>query len=317
MIGIYSIRLMILAAIFCFTGVLCAQEEGNADVTTEVVEDTFQENFFEALKQKGIGNYDKALNHLAQCKSLDANEPAVDFEMGRIYLLNRDYMTAEDHLLRAVKAAPSNVWYLNETVHLYLEQNALQKAVAITEEYQGQGWEQQLILADLYIKKDEQEKALAIIEMVQNNYGPLAEAAAHRMKLSIMEKTPSEEEVQQEAEPAAIGGEGEQGSTPEYFRRELKDLAVQKRYDQVLLKSTDAVSNFPAQPEFYYYRALGLLHTGDPEQTIAVAEEGLAYLLDDKELEMSFFQIMKEAYTELGDDDKIKEIDSKIEQLHN
>ena len=315
--GVYSIRPMILVAIFCFSGVLCAQVEENADITTEVVEDTFQENFFEALKQKGIGNYDKALNHLAQCKSLDADEPAVDFEMGRIYLLNRDYMAAEDHLLRAVKAAPSNVWYLNETVHLYLEQNALDKAVAITEEYQSQGWEQQLIMADLYLKQGNEDKALVVIEKVQNNYGPLAEAAAHRMKLSIMEMTQPAEEVQEEAETPASGGEGEEGNTPDYFRIELKTLADQKLYDQVLLKSTDAVSNFPAQPEFYYYRALGLLHTGDPEQAIAVAEEGLAYLLEDKELELSFFQVMKEAYTELGNEDKIKEIDSKIEQLHN
>ncbi|THD69365.1 tetratricopeptide repeat protein [Robertkochia marina] len=314
---VYSIRPLILAAIFCFTGVLCAQVEENADITTEVVEDTFQENFFEALKQKGIGNYDKALHYLTQCKSLNAGEPAVDFEMGRIYLLNRDYMAAEDHLLRAVKAAPSNVWYLNETVHLYLEQNALDKAVAITEEYQDQGWEQQLIMAGLYLKKGDEDKALAIVERVNNNHGPLAEAAAHRMKLSIMEKTEPEEEVQQEAETSATRGEGEEGNTPDHFRRELKTLADQKRYDRVLLKSTDAVSNFPAQPEFYYYRALGLLHTGDPEQAVAVAEEGLAYLLENKELELRFFQIMKEAYTELGNEDKIKEIDSKIEQLHN
>ena len=38
--------------------------EDSSEVFLEEYSDTFQENFFEALKQKGIENYDKAINLL-------------------------------------------------------------------------------------------------------------------------------------------------------------------------------------------------------------------------------------------------------------
>lgn len=40
----------------------CAQEEESAEISLELYSDEFQEYFFEALKQKGIENYDKAIN---------------------------------------------------------------------------------------------------------------------------------------------------------------------------------------------------------------------------------------------------------------
>ena len=57
-----------------------AQEDEMADVTSAIVEDTFQEHFFEGLKQKGIENYDKAVEQLLEAKKLQPNNLSVDFE---------------------------------------------------------------------------------------------------------------------------------------------------------------------------------------------------------------------------------------------
>jgi hypothetical protein len=52
-------------------GTLFAQdEEESAAVSLEAYTDEFQEHFFEALKQKGIENYDKAINELLVCRQL-------------------------------------------------------------------------------------------------------------------------------------------------------------------------------------------------------------------------------------------------------
>lgn len=296
---------------FCLPVMLCAQVEESAEITTEVVEDVFQQNFFEALKQKGIGNYDKALNHLGKCKELDGNEPAVDYEMGRIYTESRQYLAAEDHLLTALKAVPSNIWYLDAAVTLYLQQEDMEKAIALAREYRDQGWEQQLALAGLHIKNNEPDLAREIINGISTGDQPEAEAAVHRLQLSLeREEKPAPEK---EAEINIVTEEGGSNeATPGRYREELESLLQKEAYDELLLKSTEAASNFPAQPEFYYYRGMGMLKTGDAEQALAVAEEGLAYLLDNDELELAFYSLMKDAYNALGNEEKAKEFENKI-----
>jgi len=46
--------------------------EDSAEVFLEEYSDDFEEAFFEALKQKGIENYDRAINLFLECKRLDA-----------------------------------------------------------------------------------------------------------------------------------------------------------------------------------------------------------------------------------------------------
>ena len=59
------------------------------------VEDRYQELFFEALKQKGIENYDRAIKALLQCVQLDDSEPAVYFELGKNYVQLKNFGAAE------------------------------------------------------------------------------------------------------------------------------------------------------------------------------------------------------------------------------
>ena len=84
---------------------LAAQEEESAEISLEENTDAFQENFYEALKQKGIENYDKAVQYLMECKKLDPANATVDFELGKCYLALKNYAAAGTHLLAAVKAA--------------------------------------------------------------------------------------------------------------------------------------------------------------------------------------------------------------------
>jgi len=43
----------------------------------------FEASFFEALKQKAIGNYDKAIEALELCQDLDSTEVSVQFELSK------------------------------------------------------------------------------------------------------------------------------------------------------------------------------------------------------------------------------------------
>ncbi|NNL03175.1 MAG: hypothetical protein HKP39_12950, partial [Eudoraea sp.] len=80
--------------IFIFSQLNYAQEEESAEVYLEDYTDEFQEAFFEALKQKGIENYDKAINLFLECKRLDITSNVVDFELANSYLANKQPIMA-------------------------------------------------------------------------------------------------------------------------------------------------------------------------------------------------------------------------------
>ena len=62
------------------------------------VEDLEQEYFFEALKQKGIENYDRAIVALQKCINLDHNKSVYYFELGKNYNKLKDFGLAEEAL---------------------------------------------------------------------------------------------------------------------------------------------------------------------------------------------------------------------------
>ena len=94
------------------------EEQESAEVYLEEYTDEFQENFFEALKQKGIQNYDRAIDLFLKCKQLEPNNSVVDYELGKAYLLDKKYVQAQDYAIEALLSEPTDFWYLDNNLHL-------------------------------------------------------------------------------------------------------------------------------------------------------------------------------------------------------
>ena len=58
------------------------------------VEDKFQEYFFEALKQKGIENYQKSANALLICIEMNDSDPVLFYELGKNYMQLKNFGAA-------------------------------------------------------------------------------------------------------------------------------------------------------------------------------------------------------------------------------
>lgn len=136
-----------------------------------VVNDDFQNAFYEALKQKGIENYDKAIESLQKCITLDPNSAAVLNELGINYLHQKDYKNAYESFEKAHKIDPANKWYLNGMYDVcYQTQDYVQSIVLV----------QQLIafdpgykedLTSLYMYTQQYDKALAMINELNEEVG--------------------------------------------------------------------------------------------------------------------------------------------------
>ena len=81
-LGMYCL----LFGMFIMPHFLVAQDEQN-DVV--VLDDGFHDLFFEALLQKGIENYDKAIETLDKCKNIQPDNAVTYFELGKNYLAQK------------------------------------------------------------------------------------------------------------------------------------------------------------------------------------------------------------------------------------
>ena len=131
----------------------------------------FQEYFFEALKQKGIENYDRAVVSLLKCVELDDTEAAVYFELGKSYIQLKNFGAAENSLKLAIDKNPNNEWYLNKLYGVYEQiddyDNAL-KIIKLLIKYHPDYEEN---LANLYAKHDKSRQALKVLDDMDNKYG--------------------------------------------------------------------------------------------------------------------------------------------------
>lgn len=286
-----------------------AQVEENADTSTEKVEDAFQEHFFEALKAKGIGNYDRAIGHLQECKTISPDAAVVHYELGLNYRLLSQPENALAALQTAVSFEEKNYWFMHALIEVMLEQNQSKEAIEKLEQHRQYGPEFGYLLSSVHLGGGSPEKALIVLEETEQKFGPSAASVALRLKL---EAGQAEEVAVAKEQQEAAENEGSANNPVEEGVKELEALLQNgdgKGLDQ---RSAELLDIFPAQPEFYYYRGEALFLSGKPESSILVLEEGLAYLLDNEELELAFYKLMMKCYEKMGMPEKKKEIEDRI-----
>src|SRR6478609_7294707 len=105
-----SVVILVFLGMFCNPMALMAQSNPE-DIAT--VNDSFQESFYESLKQKAIENYDKAVESLEKCLKLQPDNATVLYELGKNYLSMKDYQKAYDSFDKAIKIDSKNRWYLD------------------------------------------------------------------------------------------------------------------------------------------------------------------------------------------------------------
>ncbi|HMC00929.1 MAG TPA: tetratricopeptide repeat protein [Flavobacteriaceae bacterium] len=135
------------------------------------VEDKFQEHFFEALKQKGIENYDRAVNELLKCLEIDNSNSAVYFELGKNYIKLKNFGEAEDALKKAVNKEPSNEWYLDELYEVYAQQNDYDKAIKTVKQLVKYHPDYKEDLATLYVRTKKYKNALEVLDELDEEFG--------------------------------------------------------------------------------------------------------------------------------------------------
>ncbi len=293
---------MVLGASTLMSYSTYAQEEESAEVYLEEYTDEFQENFFEGLKQKGIQNYDRAIDLFLKCKQLEPANSVVDYELAKSYLLDKKYIQAQQYAIEALLSEPTDYWYLDNLLTILDKQGSPWASIKQQVPYRNNKLRENMALSFFKMKK--YEEALAVLKEVDN--GPLTSELTQKINDSLQKSIPK---------PATTIAErpvADKNDAVTILRTQIEELLSQGDYKGMLAVSKEALDSYPLQPYFYFAYGTALNNTGDSNKAIEVLESGLDYLLDEGPLESNIFRELSKAYNKIGNTQKANEYLNKI-----
>ncbi|RMA65944.1 tetratricopeptide repeat protein [Ulvibacter antarcticus] len=167
--------LLFFFGILFFPKLLNAQEiEGPTDDLGDV-SDAFQENFFEALKQKGIENYELALEALTKAERAAKDDPKLKavlfFEMGKNEVELKKFDDAEENFKKVLISEGDKIEVLEALYDLYYQEKDYVSAIPLVIKLTKFDNDYKEDLANLYSRTEQFEKAIEVLDELDESLG--------------------------------------------------------------------------------------------------------------------------------------------------
>ena len=283
-----------------------AQEEQSAEVFLEEYTDEFQENFFEALKQKGIQNYDRAINLLIKCKQLQPSNSVLDYELGKVYGLDKQYIKGQEYAMEALIAEPTDFWYLDSFINILEKQGKPLETIQANIPYENRKLKENL--AVIYFRNRKYDNAKRVLhELGKSKFtdqltAKINDSLQQKEQVLVNRPTIKNSDIGNEDDPVAN------------YKARIEQMLLSSDYNAMKTVSKEALDAYPLQPYFYYAYGTALSNTSDANKAITVLESGLDYLLDDGQLANKIYRELSNAYRSIGNTTKANEYANKIKQ---
>ncbi len=314
--------ILLVGAIICSFPAL-GQEDlvSTEDMLVEQQQINFQTFFFEALQQKAIGNYDKAVYALEACNNIEKNNIAVLFELSKNYDLLIKYTEAEYYVLKGLENDPMNLYMLRHLKEIKTKQNDYTGAIKVQEKIISLQPEEEADMVILYIKSGEIESATKLLKKL-DDLNKLPEGL-QALKESLLQE--SDGPIEEFSEPIIVENpkrkvdllEEEYTLNKDYntLKMLLEEQWKTKQYLELLKHSEEGVSLFPAQPFLYLMNGRALNSLRKNKEALAVLEEGFDYIIEDDQLESAFCQELSLSYKALGNNKMATEYYNRAMEL--
>ncbi|MGK0493826.1 MAG: tetratricopeptide (TPR) repeat protein [Maribacter sp.] len=272
------------------------QVEESAEVFLEEYSDEFQENFFEGLKQKGIQNYDRAINFLLECKRLQPDNVAVTHELARVYFLDKNYVESIDYAVAAVSAVPENYWYLNTLMTAVKKQG--NNIAAVTNDIPMENSSLQENLARVYYNQEKYAEAFALLQPLKKSKNTMV--LEQNIKDALAKKIKNTKSISVTTTVVNVDR-----SDLESYKSRIRGLLMMPSDNSILLQvSEEALENYPAQPYFYYANGYALSKKGKHKEAIEILEIALDYMVSDISLANKIYTELSTAYNAISNPSK-------------
>lgn len=302
------LHIALCLGVLLFSSIATGQEDvvSTESMLVEQQEINFQTFFFEALQQKSIGNFDKAIFALEACDNIEKEHIAVLFELSKNYAFLFKYTEAEYYILKGLEKDPVNLYMLRHLKEIKTKQNDYQGAIIIQNRIVKLKPEEEADLVILYIKSGEIDNAIALlkkldhINKVPEGLESLKESLLQEPRESMISDSNPISEVQEKSKVELLRDEYELKKDFDSMKLLLEREFKTKQILELLEDSEEGIAMFPAQPYLYLMHGRALNHLRKYEEAIKSLEDGLDYLIEDDLMKGDFLNEMSLSYKGLG-----------------
>jgi len=262
----------------------------------------FQTHFFEALKQKAIKNYGKAIESLELCQEIDSFNVPVLFEFSKNHLELNNYFEAELFIDKALEFEAENRYLLHHKVAVLKVQRNFNRAIDVQKKILKLQPKESEELVFLYIQNQNFVEAEALIAKIDENA-----MATLRLK-SFKRFLENRNAVPEKTVEISIGNANIETLKKSYAQNKdfktvkeiLDNEAAGELFEQVYADSKEALELFPEQPFIYKMNGLALNKLGKYNEAIAVLSIGIDFVIDNNTMEADFYEQLSISYEKLG-----------------
>ncbi len=284
--GVWQLILWVLLLLFPFLALFAQQP------LTEAQDTKFQTHFFEALKQKGIGNFDKALISLETCQKINPTSKAVLFELSKNNLALNQYEEAIYFVKQALQNDSNNLFLLTHLVKIYKKQQYFSKAIEVYKKIYALQPNKIEPLVQLYLLNGQAKKAIAMLNDLEAKNMLSSELIERKNKLQAQLLPPKTTKKETEISVALF----ERNKNFEVLQTLISNAKKAGNYQDMLSISEMGLQYFPAQPKIYLSKAQALNKLLKFEDAIETLEIGLDFVIDNKALQQQFYKALVVAY---------------------
>lgn len=306
-------RMKIIASSFLIflSGISNAQDSLVLDSNIkEKQEIDFQKHLFDAMTSKATKNYLKAIESLEECNRLLPNEKAVLFELSKNYYFLNKVPEALDYAQQALALDTENVWLLEHLVAIYKKDRNFEEAIAVQEKIGAKYPKKRQQIVFLHLQNNDKDSAQKLLN-------ELADAKLLNARLRSLKK-----KMEGIDEPPRIRTKTPtlSGSLEERFQKEKSFPVLNKlltkldneNNSELLNYSEQGMSLFPAQPIVYLMNGKALNNNKEFKKAIESLQNGIDFVIDDKNLENRFYSELVKAYKALGDAKNVDKYQKKL-----
>lgn len=284
-------------------------EQENSNEQTAI---KFQEFFFEAITQKAINNYKKAIENLEECNVLHPNSKAVLFELAKNYYLLGKIPEAVEYGNQALKKEPANIWILELLVAINQKGKNFDEAIKYQQIIAKQHPKKKKELVFLHLKNKDVSAAKQILsELAQSK---MLNPRLRRIQASLNKAKKTNKKT------VTTSSKIIKNDLKEQFKKDKSFVLLKKllqkldntNNSELLQYSNKGLTLFPAQPFVYLMNGKALNKKGDYKNAINSLKNGIDFVIDNKKMETQFYTELLKAYKALGDKKNVKKYKEKL-----
>jgi tetratricopeptide (TPR) repeat protein len=171
-----------------FAGKGKKKKKSSHTVLTEKQEIELKSHFFEANREKMLGNYENAEDHFEKCIQIDPNHSASYYEIASLKVRANLIVPSIPYLEKAVELQPKNKWYRQSLAGVYENAKMYKKGVLVYEDLIDDFPNEVFYyenLANMYLYQNDLKSALKVYDRIEDQFGITEFASTQKQKIHM------------------------------------------------------------------------------------------------------------------------------------